>query len=253
MKLKLFLTLVLCFLYFSIQAQRGTRIAYIDMDVILSKNKEFRTANQLLDEKITQWKKEVELKKIQLKRLEDQFAVEKILLTPELISDRELEIKDFASEIVSLQEKRFGPKGDMMIQKNQLLKPVQDQVLSIVQDIAKERKYDFVFDRSSDIIMLYSAKNYDISELVLRKIKTQEKDYEKLKNKFESYLSTNDIPDPELVIRSGGEKRISNFYLWQAAYSEFIFTDIFWPDFRKKNLNNAIFEFQKRKRRFGGL
>ena len=188
MKLKLFLTLVLCFLYFSIHAQRGTRIAYIDMDVILSKNKEFKTANQLLDEKITQWKKEVELKKIQLKRLEDQFAVEKILLTPELISDRELEIKDFASEIVSLQEKRFGPKGAMMIQKNQLLKPVQDQVLSIVQDIAKERKYDFVFDRSSDIIMLYSAKNYDISELVLRRIQAQERIKERKINSAKKVL-----------------------------------------------------------------
>ena len=188
MKLKLFLTLVLCFLYFSIHAQRGTRIAYIDMDVILSKNKEFRTANQLLDEKITQWKKEVELKKIQLKRLEDQFAVEKILLTPELISDRELEIKDFASEIVSLQEKRFGPNGDMMIQKNQLIKPVQDQILSIVQDIAKERKYDFVFDRSSDIIMLYSAKNYDISELVLRRIQAQERIKERKINSAKKVL-----------------------------------------------------------------
>jgi Skp family chaperone for outer membrane proteins len=175
MKLKLFLTVVLCSLSLVVQAQRGARIAYIDMDVILSKNKEFRTANQLLDEKIVQWKKEIELKKIQLKQIEDQFAVEKILLTPELIADREMEIKDFASEVVSLQEKRFGPKGDMMIQKNQLLKPVQDQVLSIVQDIAKERKYDFVFDRSSDIIMLYSAKNYDISDLVLRRIQAQER------------------------------------------------------------------------------
>ena len=175
MKTKLFLSIVLCSVSLSIQAQRGARIAYIDMDVILSKNKEFRTANQLLDEKIAQWKKEIELKKIQLKQIEDQFAVEKILLTPELIADREMEIKDFASEVVSLQEKRFGPKGDMMIQKNQLLKPVQDQVLSIVQDIAKERKYDFVFDRSSDIIMLYSAKNYDISDLVLRRIQSQER------------------------------------------------------------------------------
>jgi Skp family chaperone for outer membrane proteins len=175
MKLKLFLTVVLCSLSLVVQAQRGARIAYIDMDVILSKNKEFRTANQLLDEKIVQWKKEIELKKIQLKQIEDQFAVEKILLTPELIADREMEIKDFASEVVSLQEKRFGPNGDMMIQKNQLLKPVQDQVLSIVQDIAKERKYDFVFDRSSDIIMLYSAKNYDISDLVLRRIQAQER------------------------------------------------------------------------------
>ena len=188
MKLKLFLTIVLCLVHFSIHAQRGTRIAYIDMDVILSKNKEFKTANQLLDEKISQWKKEVELKKIQLKRLEDQFAVEKILLTPELISDRELEIKDFASEIITLQEKRFGPNGDMMIQKNQLLKPVQDQVLSIVQDIARERKYDFVFDRSSDIIMLYSAKNYDISELVLRRIQAQERIKERKINSAKKVL-----------------------------------------------------------------
>ena len=158
-----------------LHGQRGARIAYIDMDVILNKNKEFITANMLLDEKISQWKKEIELKKIKLKQIQDQFTVEKILLTPELIEDRELEIRDFASEIVSLQEKRFGPNGDMMIQKNQLFKPVQDQVLSIVQDVAKERKYDFVFDRSSDIIMLYSAKNYDISDLVLKRIQVQER------------------------------------------------------------------------------
>tara|TARA_B100001093_G_C26416803_1_gene838023 strand:- start:114 stop:665 length:552 start_codon:yes stop_codon:yes gene_type:complete len=175
----------------AVDAQRGARIAYIDMDIILSKNKEFKTANQLLDEKIAQWKEEIEVKKLQLKRVEDQFAVEKILLTPELIADRELEIKDFASEVVSLQEKRFGPKGDMMIQKNQLLKPVQDQVLSIVQDIAKERKYDFVFDRSSDIIMLYSAKNYDISDLVLRRIQVQER----IKERKEKINSTKKVLD----------------------------------------------------------
>ena len=175
MKTKIYLSTLLCLIFLAVNAQRGARIAYIDMDFILNKNKEFKTANQLLDEKIAQWKEEIEVKKLQLKRIEYQFAVEKILLTPELIADRELEIKDFASEVVSLQEKRFGPKGDMIIQKNQLLKPVQDQILSIVQDIAKERKYDFVFDRSSDIIMLYSAKNYDISALVLRRIQVQER------------------------------------------------------------------------------
>ena len=176
-KMKRILNLIfIIFIFPSIlQGQRGARIAYIDMDIILNNNKEFTTANILLDEKISQWKKEIELKKIKLKQIQDQFKVEKILLTPELIEDRELEIRDFASEIVSLQEKRFGPNGDMIIQKNQLIKPVQDQVLSIVQDIAKERKYDFVFDRSSDIIMLYSAKNYDISDLVLKRIQVQER------------------------------------------------------------------------------
>jgi undecaprenyl diphosphate synthase len=72
-------------------------------------------------------------------------------------------------------------------------------------------------------------------------------------NVFENYLTTANIPEPELIIRTSGEQRISNFYLWQAAYSELFFTDILWPDFNKKELNNAIFEFQNRKRRFGSL
>ncbi len=72
-------------------------------------------------------------------------------------------------------------------------------------------------------------------------------------NIFEKYLSTFNIPDPELIIRTSGEIRISNFYLWQAAYSELYFTDILWPDFDKKELNNAIFEFKKRNRRFGKI
>ena len=70
---------------------------------------------------------------------------------------------------------------------------------------------------------------------------------------FEKNLSTYNIPDPELIIRTSGEERISNFYLWQAAYSELYFTDILWPDFNKNELNNAIFEFKNRNRRFGRL
>ena len=96
-------------------------------------------------------------------------------MTPELISDREIEINDYANEIIALQEKRFGPNGDRIKQRRKLITPIQDQVLVIVQQIAEERKYDFIFDRSSDIVMLYSAKNYDISDLVLKRIKIKEK------------------------------------------------------------------------------
>lgn len=66
-----------------------------------------------------------------------------------------------------------------------------------------------------------------------------------------SYLSTARIPDPDLLIRTGGEKRISNFLLWQAAYSELYFTDTYWPDFGKESLYEAICDFQGRERRFG--
>ncbi len=70
-------------------------------------------------------------------------------------------------------------------------------------------------------------------------------------NVFSSYLTTKNIPDPELLIRTSGEMRISNYLLWQIAYAELYFTDIFWPDFRKKNLYEAIIDFQNRERRFG--
>lgn len=68
---------------------------------------------------------------------------------------------------------------------------------------------------------------------------------------FENYLNTAEIPDPELLIRTSGEFRISNFLLWQIAYSELYFTEKLWPDFRKDDLFEAVFEFQNRERRFG--
>jgi undecaprenyl diphosphate synthase len=68
---------------------------------------------------------------------------------------------------------------------------------------------------------------------------------------FNDYLNTGTIPDPELIIRTSGEMRISNFLLWQLAYSELFFTDILWPDFRKEHLYEALLDYQGRERRFG--
>ena len=70
---------------------------------------------------------------------------------------------------------------------------------------------------------------------------------------FDTYLDTHDIPDPDLMIRTSGEQRLSNYLLWQLAYSEFYFTDVPWPDFSKKELEKAIEQYNKRDRRFGGV
>jgi len=167
--------LIFLFMCIAAFAQKGTRVGYMDMNVILENISEYNKANDLLDKNIANWKKEIELKKIQLRQYEEQLNIERILLTPELIKDREVEIQIFASEIISLQEKRFGPKGDMIVQRSKLIQPVQDQVLSVVKQIAEEKKYDFIFDRSSSLTMLYSAKNYDISDLVIKRINRQQR------------------------------------------------------------------------------
>lgn len=70
---------------------------------------------------------------------------------------------------------------------------------------------------------------------------------------IESYLDTHDIPDPDLLIRTSGEQRISNYLLWQLAYTEFYFTDVLWPDFTKEELYKAIAKYNERERRFGGV
>ena len=70
---------------------------------------------------------------------------------------------------------------------------------------------------------------------------------------FSQYLTTREIPDPDLLIRTGGEKRISNFLLWQLSYSELYFTDVYWPDFREDELYKAILYYQQRERRYGKI
>ena len=105
------------------------------------------------------------------------------------------------------------------------------------------------------------AINYGSRDEMVRAIKNMVKDHDDGKlsleeitdEKFSSYLDTKELPDPDLLIRTSGEQRLSNYLLWQLAYSEFYFTDVPWPDFHKKELEQAIEAYNKRDRRFGGL
>ena len=72
-------------------------------------------------------------------------------------------------------------------------------------------------------------------------------------DRLESFLYTAGQPDPDLIIRPSGEKRLSNFMMWQSAYAEFVFMDVLWPDFTPRHLNEALWEYAERDRRFGGI
>ena len=100
------------------------------------------------------------------------------------------------------------------------------------------------------LALSYSGK-WDILNAV-KKIIDDKIDPQNLNEKiFQQYLTTKNVPYPELLIRTSGEHRVSNFLLWEIAYSELYFTDTLWPDFRKKDLKKAIIEYQNRERRFG--
>lgn len=170
MKFKVLLVLFILSVSFQANAQRGVRIGYIDTEYILENIPEYTEATKQLESKVQKWKTEIEGKLNTIKQKREALNNEKALLTKELIEEREEDILFEENEILDYQQKRFGPSGDLMIQKKQLMQPVQDQIFQAVQDIAETKKYDFVFDKSADVVMLYSAERFDISDLVIRTI-----------------------------------------------------------------------------------
>ena len=173
---KYFLAAFLLLLVFQANAQsRGIKIGYIDMEYILQNVPDYTEAKSQLEQKAQKWKQDIEAKKIEIAKLKDALKTEKALLTRELIEEREEEIKFQETELLDFQQKKFGPNGDLITQKAVLVKPIQDQVFTAVQDIAELKKYDFVFDKSSDLTMLFTAKRHDISDQVIRTITRAEK------------------------------------------------------------------------------
>jgi Skp family chaperone for outer membrane proteins len=182
---------IVVFLFFisiiaSAQTAKGVKIAYIDMEYILEKVPDYAEALNQLELKAQKWKQEIETKRTELTTLKENLKTERILLTKELIEEREEEIAYFEKELLDYQEKKFGPRGDLIVQKSVLVKPIQDQIFTIVQDVAVQRKYDFVFDRASDLTMLFADKKYDISDLVVKKLTTAQKREEMSKKQLKA-------------------------------------------------------------------
>ena len=175
MRKQFLLILTILFMGLSFGQTKGVKIGYIDMEYILQNVPSYADAKNQLEQKAQKWKQEIEVKKNDIIKLKDALKTEQVLLTRELITEKEEEISLLETELLDYNQKRFGPTGDLIIQKSVLIKPIQDQVFSIVQDYSEAKKYDFIFDKSSDLTMLFAAKRYDISDQVLRVLNRSEK------------------------------------------------------------------------------
>ena len=165
-------------------SQKGVKIGYIDTEYILQNLPEFNEVSSRLEEKALDWKEEIDKKSREIDQKKESLNSERILLTKEMIEEIEEEITIDLEELSEYQQKRFGPRGDLIIQKKQLIQPIQDQIFNAIKEIAKNKKYDFIFDKSADIVMLYSDKRYDISDQILRTI-TRANNRKKLDSKKE--------------------------------------------------------------------
>ena len=153
-----------------LNAQRGIKIGYIDTEYILENLPEYSQVSNRLEEKAADWKREIEDRSRNIEQQKESLNSERILMTDEMIQEMEQEIIFQEEELSEFQLKRFGPRGDLIIQKQQLVQPIQDQIFNAIKELAKSRNYDFIFDKSADVVMLYSDKRYDVSDQILRTI-----------------------------------------------------------------------------------
>ena len=156
-------------------AQNRVRIGFVDIDRVLENLNDYKDANAALEDKITFWKEEISNKQSKIDELQKKLDLERPLLTEELIEEREEDIEFEQDELNNYQQKRFGPQGDWLAQKVVFTQPIQDKILEAVKEIAENRKLDYVFDRSAEILVFHSEKKYDISNLVVKYINQKDK------------------------------------------------------------------------------
>ena len=156
-------------------SQKNLRVGYVNMDYILSNIEDYTKAKEEYDLRINKWKSEIEKKKFIIAKSKSELEIKRPLIPNDIYQSQLKEIEFEQKNLNEYINKRFGAEGDWLVQEKILIQPIQDEVLAAVQKIAEKNKFDFVFDKSTAIIMLYSEKKYDISELILKSILRQEK------------------------------------------------------------------------------
>ena len=143
------------------------KFCYVDTQFILESLPEYTNSQNRLKTQTESWQKELEVKQENLAKVQASFEAEKILLTPDQIKDQEKKIAEEIKAIKELQEKRYGPNGDLVFMRRALVKPIQDQIYNATKQVADKRGYGFVFDKGSDLVMIYTDPKFDISREVL--------------------------------------------------------------------------------------
>lgn len=181
--------IIIFFVSINLFGQKNVRIGFLDLDLVLNNNNNYITANQELESKINIWRTEIENRQKEILSKKESLKIESALLTNELIEERIEDIKYDEDLLNTYIDKRFGVEGDWIKEKVLLSQPAQDEILIAIREIAADRKLDYVFDSSADILVLHSEKKYDISDLVIR--------YLEIKDKKEAKKFLNDSKNEE--------------------------------------------------------
>lgn len=170
MKNRAFLAAAILLASFEVFAQ--AKIGYVDSKVIIEGMQDAKDAQTNLDNLVSVWKAEIQQMNDSLNLVKEDFEKKKLILTESIKKQKEDEIKELEKKINDYKLAKFGENGEYFQKQNELMKPVQDKVFKAIQDVAKEGDYDFVFDRSSQMLLLYMNEKYDLTQKVIKKLES---------------------------------------------------------------------------------
>lgn len=149
------------------------KIGYVDSKVIMETIQDAKDAQTNLDNFVQKWKTELQQINDSLVLMKDDFEKKKLILTEKIRQQKEDEIKAQEKRIAEYKQQKFGESGEYFQKQTELMKPVQDRIFKAIQDVAKESSFDFVIDRSSQLMLLYMNDRYDLTQRVIKKLETQ--------------------------------------------------------------------------------
>jgi outer membrane protein len=164
------IVLVLFFTFTASVAAMAQRFAYVDSDYILKHIPEYASSQKQLAALSEQWQKEVDARFQEIDRLYKAYQADQVLMTPDMRKRREAEIVDKEKLAKDFQRDKFGPDGELAKKSTSLIKPIQDKVSKAVQAVAESDNLDMIFDKNSEVIMLYASPRYDKSADVVTKL-----------------------------------------------------------------------------------
>jgi len=152
-QIKLIYSLIILSIGVTSFSQKPLRVGYVNMDYILENFDDYKQANQEYSLKLNKWRREIEKTEKEIEKKYEELEIKRPLLTTPIYNELKEEINFEKSELEEYKQKRFGPEGDWIIQEKILIQPIQDEVLEAVQKIVDKNKFDYIFDKSSAIIM----------------------------------------------------------------------------------------------------
>ena len=155
----------------SVHASAQVKIAYFNSEAIMKQLPDAQDAQKQLDQFVADWQQELNKMQGEWKKKFDEYDKRKLIMTEHRRSDTERELREMDQKIVDYRTLKFGQNGELFNKQNELMKPVQDRVFKAVQDVAHEDGYDYVFDKSGDILLMYANEKYDLTQKVFAKLK----------------------------------------------------------------------------------